>query len=66
MRRRYSFALVGKNSFRREGIARILRSANIRTLASVTHVLLVCREVRSCQLLFLIVHTGDDFDASVE
>jgi len=69
MRRRYSFAtvLVGKNSFRREGIARILRSANFRILASVSCADgLLSREVQSCQLLFLIVHTDDDFDASVE
>src|SRR5258708_26405891 len=72
MRRRQSFAtiLVGKSILVREGLARILRSANFRILASVscaddlpsTHQLQL--ELR--QPLFLVVHTGDDFDAAVE
>jgi len=69
MRRRYSFAtvLVGKNSLRREGLARILHSANFHILASVSCAddLVSCK-VKPCQLLFLIVHTGDDFDAAVQ
>lgn len=69
MRRRYAFAtvLVGKDSLRREGLARILRSANFRILASVACAddLLACK-VQSCQLLFLIVRTGDDFDPAIE
>ena len=75
MRRRQSFAivLVGKSISLREGLARILRSANFRILASVS-----CADEVSCaddllpsrlqlhQPLFLVVHTGDDFDAAVE
>jgi len=67
--RRYSFAivLVGKESLRREGLARILLSANFRVLASISCAdSLHTHKVKPCQLLFLIVHTGDDFDTSVE
>ena len=69
MRRRYSFAtvLVGKNSLRSEGLARILRSANFRILASVSSADdLLSRKLQSCQLLFLIVHNGDDFESAIE
>ncbi|OKO86059.1 transcriptional regulator [Bradyrhizobium sp. NAS80.1] len=69
MTRRYSFAtvLVGQNNLRREGLARILHAANFRILASISCAdgLDACK-VKPCQLFFLIVHTGDDFDASVE
>jgi DNA-binding NarL/FixJ family response regulator len=69
MRRQQSFAtvLIGKSILIREGIARILRAANFRTLASVA-----CADdlppgtLQPDQLLFLIVHTGDDFDVVLE
>jgi len=72
MRKRQSFAtiLVGKSILLREGLARILRSANFRILASVS-----CADdlpstlqlqLELPQPLFLVVHTGDDFDAAVE
>jgi DNA-binding NarL/FixJ family response regulator len=69
MRRQKSFAtiLIGKSILIREGIARILRAANFRTLASVS-----CADdfslgtLQPDQLLFLIVHTGDDFDSVLE
>ena len=69
MWRRQSFAtvLIGKSVLIREGIARILRSANFRTSASVS-----CADdlspskLQPHQLLFLIVHGGDDFDVAVE
>jgi DNA-binding NarL/FixJ family response regulator len=69
MRRQQSFAtvLIGKSILIREGIARILRAANFRTLASVA-----CADelppgtLQPEQLLFLIVHTGDDFDVALE
>ena len=69
MRRRHYFAivLVGKNSLRREGLAGILRSANFRILASVSCAdELLTRKAQPCQLLYLVVHTGDEFDATVE
>jgi DNA-binding NarL/FixJ family response regulator len=69
MKRRYSFAsvLVGKNSLRREGLAKILNSENFRILASVScaHELLACKS-QPRQVLFVIVRTGDNFDAAVE
>jgi DNA-binding NarL/FixJ family response regulator len=68
MRRRQSFAtiLVGKSVLLREGIARILRAANFRILGSVSSGNdLVVAEVQQ-QLLFLFVHTGDDFDSAIE
>jgi two-component system nitrate/nitrite response regulator NarL len=69
MRRQHSFAtvLIGKSVLIREGIARILRAANFRTSASVS-----CADdfspgtLQPHQLLFLIVHTGDDFDIVLE
>ena len=69
MRRQQSFAtvLIGKSVLIREGIARILRAANFRTFASVS-----CADdlpsgmLQPHQLLFLIVHTGDDFDVVLE
>src|ERR1700731_799843 len=69
MRRRQSFAtiLVGKSILLREGLARILRSANFRILASVA-----CADdllpsiLQPDQPLFIVVHTGDDFGAAVE
>jgi len=69
MRRRDSSAtiLVGKSVLLREGLARILRSENFHILASVS-----CADdlppstPRQPPPLFLIVHTGDDFDPTVE
>lgn len=59
--------LVGKSILLREGLAKILRSANFRILASVS-----CADDLHPNKpdlhppLFLIVHTGDDFDAALE
>jgi DNA-binding NarL/FixJ family response regulator len=69
MSRRRSLAtiLVGKSILLREGIARILRSANFRILASVSCAdNLPLNKLQPQPPLFLIVHTGDDFDAAVE
>jgi two-component system nitrate/nitrite response regulator NarL len=69
MRWRQSFAtiLVGKSILLREGLARILRAANFRIHASVSCVDdLLPRKPQQHQQLFLVVHTGDDFDAAVE
>jgi len=64
MRKRHSFAttIVGKSSLLREGIAKILRSANFRILASVSSADDLPGKVEADDPLFLIVHTGDDFD----
>jgi DNA-binding NarL/FixJ family response regulator len=69
MRRRDDFAtiLVGKSILLREGLAKILRSAKFRILASVSCADdLPANKVHTRRSLFLIVHTGDDFDATVE
>ncbi len=69
MRRRQSFAtiLVGKSILLREGLARILRSANFRILASVSCTDdLLASKLQQHQPLFIVVHTGDDFHAAVE
>jgi two-component system nitrate/nitrite response regulator NarL len=69
MTRRQSFAtiLVGKSILLREGLARILRSANFRILASVSCADdLLSSKLQLDQPLFLFVHTGDDFDGAVE
>ncbi|WGS18475.1 MULTISPECIES: response regulator transcription factor [unclassified Bradyrhizobium] len=69
MRRQHCFSvvLVGKNGLRREGLAGILRSANFRILTSVSSADdLHARKAPSCEVLFLVVHSGDEFDATVE
>lgn len=69
MRRRQSLAiiLVGKSLLHREGLARILRSANFRILASVSCAdELLPSKLQLNQPLFLIIHTGDDFDVAIE
>jgi two-component system, NarL family, nitrate/nitrite response regulator NarL len=65
MKRRRNFAiiLVGERGLLREGIERILRSANFRIGASAAPGDdLMASQIQADQLLFLIVHTGDDFD----
>jgi DNA-binding NarL/FixJ family response regulator len=64
MSKRHSFAttIVGKSSLLREGIAKILRSANFRILASVSSADELPGKIQADHPLFLIVHTGDDFD----
>src|SRR5216684_3865148 len=69
MRQRQSCAiiLVGKSILLREGLARILRSENFRILASVSCADdLLSSKLQLHQPLFLVVHTGDNFDAAVE
>jgi DNA-binding NarL/FixJ family response regulator len=68
MRKRHSFAttIVGKSSLLRDGIAKILRSANFRVVASVSSADDVLGQVQADNPLFLIVHTGDDFDFVTE
>jgi DNA-binding NarL/FixJ family response regulator len=69
MRRRYSFGviLVGKCSLLREGLARILRSAHFRVLASVRCADdLPISKIYPHQMLFLVIRTGDDFYATIE
>jgi len=69
MRRRYPFGivLVGKLSLLKEGLAEILRSANLRILTSVSCAgdLPASKAQRSRQL-FLVVHTGANFSSAVE
>ena len=69
MRWRQTFAtiLVGKSILLREGLARILRAANFRILASASCIDdLHPTKHQQHRQLFLVVHTGDDFDAAVE
>jgi len=69
MRRQQSFAiiLVGKSILLREGLARILRSANFRIAASVSCADdLLQSKLQLQHPLFLIVDTGDDFNVAVE
>jgi DNA-binding NarL/FixJ family response regulator len=69
MTRLRSFAtiVVGQNSLLREGVARILRSANFRIVASLSCADdLLTTKLQTPQPLFLIVHTGNDFDFVIE
>ncbi len=68
---RQSFAtvLVGKSVLLREGIAKILRSAKtFRVLASVSCIdsVLAGKLQPHRQPLFIVVHTGDDFDTALK
>ena len=68
MPRHQSFAtiLIGRSVLVREGIARILRAANFRTSASVSCADdLPLGKLQPRQLLFLIVHAGDDIDVAL-
>lgn len=68
MRRRQSFGsiLIGKSVLIREGIAQILRTENFRVRASVSCTDELPKAAGAQQLLFLIVHTSDNFDLAVE
>jgi DNA-binding NarL/FixJ family response regulator len=65
MRRIHScpIVLVGENSLLKEGIAKILRSANFRIVASVSCADdLLTGKVQPQQVLFLLLHTSDNFE----
>ncbi|MGY8684359.1 DNA-binding response regulator, partial [Bradyrhizobium sp. UFLA05-153] len=68
MRRRQSYGtvLIGKNVLIREGIAKILHAANFRIAASALSPAELPGSLQEQQLMFLIVHTGDDFDLARE
>jgi DNA-binding NarL/FixJ family response regulator len=69
MRGRHSFGiiLIGRSSLLREGLAKVLRSASFRVLASVPCAgSLPVSKIQPHQMLFLVVHSGDDFCATVE
>ncbi|MBR0858115.1 LuxR C-terminal-related transcriptional regulator [Bradyrhizobium liaoningense] len=68
LRRRYIATIViGKNVLIREGIAGILRSANFRTLNSVSCVDdLPPGELKPQEQLAVMIHTGDEFDPVIE
>ena len=59
--------LVGQNSLLRDGVAKILRSANFRVSVSVyrTDRFLTCK-AGPRKALFLLVHTDDSFDEVAE
>jgi two-component system, NarL family, nitrate/nitrite response regulator NarL len=68
MRRHQSFEtfIIGKSVLLREGIVRILRAENFRVRASVSSPDELTGAFRASQVLFLIVHTGDDFSVAFE
>ena len=69
MLRQPSFAvvLVGKSILLREGLAKILRAANFRIVASVSSADDLRPSKAKLHLpLYLIIHTGDDFDIALE
>jgi DNA-binding NarL/FixJ family response regulator len=68
MRRRQSFAtiIVGESNLIREGVVRILRSANFRIVASISCADELPGKILSERPLFLVVHTGNDFDFVTE
>lgn len=59
--RSFGIAVLGKYSLMREGISRILQEQKFRVLTSATGVEELRGKVRAQRLLFLIVHTSDDF-----
>jgi two-component system nitrate/nitrite response regulator NarL len=68
MRRRQSceIILIGKNILVREGIARILDAAHFKILLSVSSGDELPSAIQTQQLLFLIIHNGDSFDAALD
>ena len=63
----FAVILVGKSILLREGLAKILRAANFRILASVSCADDLRPGKASLHLpLHLIVHTGDNFDIALE
>jgi DNA-binding NarL/FixJ family response regulator len=69
MKRRHSLVtiVVGRNSLRKEGLTEFLRSADFGMVTSVTSVDNLCASrIQLRRVLYLIVHTGDDFDAAGE
>ena len=58
--------LIGKSILLREGLARILRAGHFRIVASVSNAGELPPSKSTPHPLFLIVHTGDDFDSAVE
>lgn len=59
--------LVGKSILLREGLARILHSPNFRIVASVSCIDdLLLSQLQLERPLFLIAHTGGDFETAVE
>jgi two-component system, NarL family, nitrate/nitrite response regulator NarL len=69
MRRRRSLVtiVVGRNSLRKDGFIQFLRSADFGSVVSVTSAdNLYDSKIQKRQLLFLIIHTGDDFQVAVE
>jgi DNA-binding NarL/FixJ family response regulator len=69
MRRLHTFSivLIGKSILRREGLSRILRSANFRILASASRAEDVPPgKLQLCRPLFLIVHPRENFSATIE
>ncbi|MCA6122015.1 response regulator transcription factor [Bradyrhizobium sp. WSM 1704] len=68
MQRRQSFAavVIGKSVLLREALSGILRAAHFRIQSSVSstdELIPSTAQLQRHQLLFLIVHTGDDFES---
>src|ERR1700753_604327 len=69
MRRQYPFGTIiaGKTSLFKEGLVELLRSANFRILTSVLSADdLPAGKAEPCQQLLLIVHTGENFNSTIE
>lgn len=68
MRRRqlYETILIGKNILIREGIARILHTANFRIVLSISSADALPGELQTDQVLFLIIHNGAIFDVALD
>lgn len=68
MRRRQSCetVLIGKNVLIREGIARILHTANFHIPVSASSPEELPSTLQAEKLMFLIVHTGDGFNVAIK
>lgn len=65
-RQSYEIILIGKNILVREGISRILHTANFRIVLSASSADELPSELQANQLLFLIIHNGDNFDVALD
>ena len=58
--------VVGRNSLRKDGLTQFLRSADFGMVTSATSADDLCAsKIRPGQVLYVVVHSGDDFDAEV-
>jgi DNA-binding NarL/FixJ family response regulator len=62
----FSTVVIGRSSLIREAITLLLPASHFHTLASAPFVEKLPAEFQHSQILFLIIHTGEDFDVVIQ